>query len=266
MLLTTEEILSFREKVESGDVKLVLFDLETSPALAAVFSLGDTHLTDDHIIEGTEPKIFTMQYINGCTGPVKYLTAKLDRGPDGWLKIDDTELLEKGVKILNEADIVLGQNIKSFDIKVFQERLKLLRLTPLNPEFVMDTLSISRKSFRPMSHSLDHRSRMYGLGGKIKMTIKDWKDLILGKVELKDKMLPYGVKDAVDTNIVFWNDLPYSDLPKTTVYKIRELIQAEQKCVQCEAKRQSKFEVYKTTIKGTKGYKCRKCDYFWMTQ
>jgi hypothetical protein len=263
MLLTTEEIQAFKEKVEDRTINLVLFDLETSPALAATFSLGESHITDEHIIEGTEPKIFTMQYINGLDSNVKYLQARITKGDDGWLQIDDSELLEKGVRILNSADIVLGQNIKSFDIKIFQERLKLLRLTPLNPEFVMDTLSISRKSFRPMSHSLDHRSRMYGLGGKIKMSIRDWKDLITGKTSLKDKMIPYGVKDAVDNNIIFWNDLPYSDLPKTTVYKIRELIQAEQKCTKCEEKRQSKFEVYKTSVKGVKGYKCKKCQYFW---
>jgi len=106
-----------------------------------------------------------------------------------------------------------------------------------------------------MSHRLDYRSKQYGLGGKLKMEMQDWIDIVEGRISPEDKMIPYGLKDCNDNEVIFWNDLPYINLPKATINKILKLIvgMTDRKvekvksnrpyCKHCAKKRQSRFDV-----------------------
>lgn len=249
MLLTEEQIKQFKQATEEGRIEVLLIDLETSPSKFWGWGTGDQYVPYTMLVEGTETKIITAQYKRLLIDKeAKYLMWDW-YGKEGG---DDASLVEETVRLINNADIVIGQNINSFDIKVLQERAKVLRLSPINVDFPIDTLLNSRKAFKSMSHKLDYRSKQYGLGGKIKMEMQDWIDIVTGKTCPTEKMVPYGLKDIEDTEQVFWNELPYWNLPKTTVNKILKLIVGmttsksgnnRLRCESCARRHQSRFNV-----------------------
>jgi hypothetical protein len=249
MLLTDEQIGLFRQSILNKHIEVLFLDLETSPAQFWGWGTGEQYVDANMLVTGTETKVITAQYKRALIDKeASYFVWDYKKG-----KGDDSEVVQNITEIINKADIVIGQNIKAFDIKVLQERAKVLRLPPINVDFMMDTLTSSRSSFKSMSHRLDYRSKQYGLGGKIKMQMSDWVDILEGRTKPEDKMVPYGLKDCIDNEVLFWNDLPYLNLPKATINKILKLIvgMTERKveierrlfCKHCALKRQRKFDV-----------------------
>jgi DNA polymerase elongation subunit (family B) len=116
--------------------------------------------------------------------------------------------------VLSKADVIVTQNGDKFDLVILNERAKALKLSVLDQKPSIDILKLSRKSFRAVSHKLDYRSEQQGLGGKITMVDNDWVDIEERNVPVTKKMVPYGLKDVVDTEKLLWKELPYyKDLP-----------------------------------------------------
>lgn len=261
MLLTENQIKLFRQEIKSGRVTMLVFDLETSPSKFWGWGTGEQYVSHSQLVTNTETKIITAQFKRCLIDKkAKYLTWDWmsDHG-------EDTSLVEETVRLLNEADIVIGQNSKAFDVKVLQERAKVLRLPPVNIDFMIDTLTASRASVKAMSHKLDYRSKQQGLGGKHKMEMQDWIDILEGRTSPEKKMIPYGLKDVEDTEIMFWRELPYYNLPKSTINKILKLIlHSEDKidkdsivfCSNCRSKHRPSREIKKTKS----GLVCQNCD------
>jgi hypothetical protein len=264
MLLTSEQIDLFKQAIKDRRISVGVFDLETSPSLFYGFSLGKQYVGHTQVKEGTETKIITAQYKSSLVDKKsKYLVWDFKNG-----KGDDTKLVKEFVKILSQYDILIGQNIRSFDVKVLQERAKALRLDPVEIDITLDTLVHSRSSFRALSHRLDFKSKQYGLGGKVRMDMADWIDIMEGRTRPEDKMVPYGLKDNDDTETVFWNDLPYLNLPRSTINKILKMIVGmdEKKgkepkpfCEVCRKGHRPAFDVKVTK----KGLQCQNCKRRW---
>jgi DNA polymerase elongation subunit (family B) len=266
MLLTLEQIDLFKQAILQGRIEVLLFDLETSPSKFWGWGTGEQYVSYNMLVEGTETKVITSQYKKLLVDKeAKYLVWDWNGVQGG----DDSSLVEETVRLVNNADIVIGQNVNNFDIKVLQERAKILRLSPISIDFPLDTLTTSRKSFKSMSHRLDYRSKQHGLGGKIKMEMQDWIDILEGRVSPEEKMVPYGLKDVEDTEEVFWRELPYWNLPKTTVNKILKLIvgMVESKkelnnkpfCKYCAKAKQRKFDVSMHEDENGKHILCNVC-------
>lgn len=265
MLMSPELISQFKDLITKSTLKVIIFDLETSPSKFWGWGTGEQYVDAKNLVEGTETKIITAQYMYAGDKKAKFLEWDLHGKQGG----NDSSLVEELVPLLNEADIVIGQNSKAFDIKVLQERAKVLRLPPVNIDFMLDTLTHSRGSFKTMSHRLDYRSKQYGLGGKMKMEMQDWIDIVEGRTSPRKKMVPYGLKDVEDTNKLFWLDLPYYNLPKATINKVIKLTTGYNTkpdtakitktpkafCNHCAKERQSRYDV--KVVKGK--IKCNRC-------
>ena len=263
MLLTKEQIATFKKLVLTKKIKVVVFDLETSPSKFWGWGTGEQYVDVKMLVQGSETRLITSQHMYSLDKKAIALEWNLSNKGIG----DDSEIVKKLVPILNAADIVVGQNSKAFDIKVLQERAKILRLPPVSIDFMLDTLTHSRGSFRSMSHRLDYRSKQYGLGGKNKMEMQDWIDIVEGKTSPKKKMIPYGLKDVLDTDKIFWLELPYYNLPKATVNKILKLIKkcvpeeenTKVSCPVCTVRKTgSKYKVKKTY---GRGFRCLICEH-----
>lgn len=217
MLLTKTQIELFVQAVDSGRIKVGVFDLETSYTRARVWDTGKQWISAEQLLD--QRQIITAQFLDCKSKKPEYKIWKKTKAG-----FDDTNVLKWICKKLNECDIVIAQNGKGFDYKVLQEALMLKGLDPIEIDFMIDTLVCSRASVKSFSHSLDSQSKQLGFGGKVKMTMDSWIDIIeRGESPLKE-MVPYGLKDVVDTNNVFWKKLPYYNLSKATVNKLLKLI------------------------------------------
>jgi DNA polymerase III epsilon subunit-like protein len=77
------------------------------------------------------------------------------------------EMVRQLHAVLTEADVVVGHNIKAFDLKWANTMFIELGLPPATRVRVVDTLQVVRANFKLPSYSLDYLCKRWGLGEKI---------------------------------------------------------------------------------------------------
>lgn len=257
-VLPEERVPLLRKLIKDGDLKVLFWDLESSPQLAWVWGTGEQYVSYDQIKEDSETKIITIQYMWEGDKEPTYL--EWDQVGD---KFDDSRMIEEfTTNVLRKYEpehlLIIGQNHKAFDHKLLNERAKVLRLTPQIHNVVkIDTYRSSKQSFKSNSHSLDARSKQYKLGGKEHTSLKTWIDVMEHQTLPEDELIPYGLKDVTDLKTIFWNDLPYYETIPAQIEKF--LLQAKAKCKVCEARKKPKYDLQECKVAGKKGYQCMNC-------
>ena len=243
------------QKRLAADHSLIYFDIETRPMKAWIWQLGEQQVHHGQIAE--ESRIITIQWMFEGDKQVSYLTWDKDQ--------DDAAMLEKFSQIMQNVKVAISQNGRSFDHKVLRWRLNVANLTPLREVEIIDVLTLSRQAFRPPSHKLDYRSKLYGFGGKIRMEMQDWIDVVENKPGALEKMIKYGCKDIPDLRSIFWKELPYyASLPTSLATLLYPKVQeAKDFCPLCASKRQRKFDVYPTKSGNKAMMKCNNCNHLW---
>src|SRR5678809_568230 len=111
-----------------------------------------------------------------------------------WDKYHNTEkMIEEFDAVARTADIIVGQNSDSFDVKHINTHRLMNNLPPLPEWFHMtfdDTKKMAQKYFNFPSNSLDYLSKyLLHRGGKKKMEFQDWIDILTGTPEAKKKKM-----------------------------------------------------------------------------
>lgn len=131
--------------------KILIYDVETVPILGYVWQLFDQNVSlnmiksDWHLLSAAakwldEPKIF-------------YLDQRDAKNFE-----DDKPILEMLWKLMDEADIIVGQNSKAFDTKKINARFILNGMRPPSPYKQIDTRSMAKKNFSFTSNKLEYLS------------------------------------------------------------------------------------------------------------
>lgn len=263
--MTKEQIRLFKTAVKNNEINLLFFDIETKYMLARIWRLGKNYIDHKQLVEGTESKIISIQYHNNF-GKTKFLQWE----KVGQNKFDDKKMLIKFVNdVVNGADIIIGQNAIDFDKKTVQERLKIHKLPAFKADFMLDTLILSRSTFNTPSHKLDYRSAQQRLGGKHRMEMSDWVDVVERGVPATKKMIPYGIKDDEDTAKIFWAELPYYNFPRAVITRILQLLVNrtgyldKSKCMKCQRRRQGKYNLKTIRKAGLEYFECLNCSDVW---
>lgn len=248
--------------IQNG-MKVLTFDTETSHAIVRTFYIG-RDVSINHQQVKVPNKVITIQYKWAHEKKAKYLEwDRVSKSFDDARNFDDSSMIEEFVtNVLNKADIIVTQNGDAFDFKVLNERAKELHISHLPQIPSLDILKLSRKSFKALSHKLDYRSSQQGLGGKIKMMDDDWVDIEERGVSPSKKMVPYGLKDTVDTEKLMFKELPYyKDLPVSVERVILNFAGSLKPtkenlfCPVCEVRKRPKFNVKVTK----QGIECKNC-------
>lgn len=131
---------------------------------------------------------------------------------------DDYHVVKTLWSVLDSADVLLGQNIDQFDVKLFNWRAKKHGFSPVARCQTIDSLKESRAVFKPPSHRLDYKGKTHGLGGKEQTGgMQLWRDIALaefgGSMETAEKavkkMLRYNRRDVVLVKDVYFNERTY---------------------------------------------------------
>jgi len=201
-------ILSIYQRIvdeKNRPKKVLLFDLEVSPNLVFSWRIGsEVSLSTENIVK--ERSIICVAY-KWLNDPKTYCIE--------WNKGDDKELLQKFSKIIESADIVLGQNSDSFDVKWLRTRCLYHRI-PLSPKFnQIDTLKIAKAQFKFNSNKLDYMAKFLGHGGKIKTEYDLWKNITLNNCKASmSKMVTYCKEDVNILEKVYLDMQPYAPQKK----------------------------------------------------
>lgn len=182
---------------------ILFFDMETAPYLAYIWALGKQVLRHHQLHkEHCQPRIICITYCWNDNKPAKCI----DWGYD---EQNTKKVVQEFDEIVRQADYVIGKNNLRFDNKMLNAA-RLLNGLEAFPEWTRYTDDLEqqmRRYFRLPSHSLDYISDQLGLGGKIKMEMQDWIDIVEktpnGQKSL-NKMIKYGKKDVIDTRKLWY--------------------------------------------------------------
>lgn len=169
--------------------KRLFFDIETSPNIGLFWEAGYKKNIDySNIIK--ERAIICICY--------KWEESKEVFEVHWDSKQCDKALLQKFIKISNEADELVGHNGDRFDLAWIRTRC-LFHGIEMFPNYItIDTLKIARSKFKFNSNKLNYIADFLGIGQKIKTEFGLWKDIVLHKdKKAMDAMIKYCKKDVI---------------------------------------------------------------------
>src|SRR3990167_7834051 len=136
--------------------KVLLLDIETAPIVAHVWGLWDNNVGLNQIVKDWYVLGWAAKWLNEDT--MHYEDLRKSKSKD-----TDKQLLKKMWQLLDEADIVLTQNGKSFDIRKLNARFAIHGYKPYSSIRHLDTKIISKKHFGFTSHKLEYMAKALDL-------------------------------------------------------------------------------------------------------
>jgi DNA polymerase elongation subunit (family B) len=185
--------------VKSPTPKILLIDIENTPLL------GHAWVVHEAEIFKVERHSYILSYSYQWYPSKKIETVTLRDFP-GYnpKKHNDKKLCESLWKLLNEAEIVVGQNSDAFDLKKINTRLLFHGMDVLPPRKTVDTLKINRHVFAHPSNKLDDVCRYHGIGRKLPHSGKDlWFGCMEGNDKDWDLMARYNAHDIYLTRALY---------------------------------------------------------------
>lgn len=137
------------QKANRSGPKIFVYDIETAPIMAHVWKLWDNNVGLNQI----EADWFIMSFCGKWLGEDEIFYFDQRDQPE---MEDDSYLLSKLWKFLNEADIVIGQNVKRFDTKKVNARFILNGFPKPSTYRQIDTMVIAKDQFGFTSNKLEY--------------------------------------------------------------------------------------------------------------
>lgn len=197
--------------------KILFIDIETKPILAQVWRLWDQNVGLNQIEQDWSILSFCAKWKG--TEEVIYMDLS---GQDDYE--DDSVLLDSLWRLLNEADFVVGQNSKRFDVKKINARFILNGLPKPSSFRQIDTLEIAKRQFGFTSNKLEYMTDKLCTVYKKKTHQKFaghrlWAECLKGNPEAWAEMKDYNIYDVLSLEELYdilssWDD----KLPNFDVY------------------------------------------------
>ncbi len=183
--------------------KILIVDIETAPIKASVWDLFDQNIGLNQIIEDWHLLSWAAKWHGDAPNKVMYQDQSKIKD-----KTNDKKMLEGIWKLLDEADIVLGQNSKRFDVKKLNARFALHGMKPPSSFNQIDTLQLARKHFAFTSNKLEYLA--YNLNVKYKKLDHKkypghsmWNECLAGNQDAWKEMKKYNIHDVLATEELY---------------------------------------------------------------
>lgn len=167
-------------------MRVLFIDLETSPNLGYVWGLWQQNVGLPQLIKSTEVLCYGAQWY----GEKKVHFQSVHH--------DGKEAMLKGIHtLMDEADVVVGWNSKSFDEKHLKREWFEAGMLPPSPWKSLDLMVASKGQFRFPSNKLQYISERMGLGGKVQHSgFELWVKCMAGDDKAWAEMKRYQIQDV----------------------------------------------------------------------
>lgn len=167
-------------------MRILAFDIETSPVVAYTFSLFKTTITPDKIISDPEIMCFSAQWMD--ERKVQFYSTFHD-GRD--------EMLQKLWALFDEADILVGYNITSFDIPWVYGEFIAAGMDVPSPCQVIDLYQVMKSRTRFPSKKLAYVAPRLIDDSKVTHSgFEMWKQCLAGDKKAWATMKRYAIADT----------------------------------------------------------------------
>jgi DNA polymerase elongation subunit (family B) len=182
-------------------VKVLILDIETAPIVGYVWGLWDQSVALNQIVEDWSVLSWSAKWLH--SDKVMYQDTRNETNPR-----NDKEILKGIWNLLDEADVVIGQNSKSFDIKKLNARFALNGMKPPSSFRQIDTMRIAKKHFAFTSNKLEYLTKGLCTDSKKSEHKKFpgfslWKECLAGNLEAWKEMEMYNITDILSTEELY---------------------------------------------------------------
>lgn len=134
-------------------LKVLTLDIENFPCVVYSWGLGEQHL----------PLEFLKRDWSICAWAAKWSDSDEVIYMDNRFEdniYNDKRLVKELIKLINQADVIIGQNVEHFDLRKIRARASFHKLKPFKPCKVTDILTEERRAFAFTSHKLAYKTMM----------------------------------------------------------------------------------------------------------
>jgi hypothetical protein len=193
--------------IEKDIKKVLIIDIETRSLVVKTWGLFDQNIGLNQVVEDGGILSWSAKWIGSDT--VLYKDVKGD-------KSKEKELLAPLWKLMDDADIVIGQNSNSFDIKKLNAKFLEYNLGSPSEYKKIDTLRMARKHYGFLSNKLEYLSKKLCTIKKLTHSkfpgFSLWDQCEKGNKEAWKEMKIYNMADVSATEELF---LKLSEFDKT---------------------------------------------------
>ena len=185
-----------------------MLDIETAPLKAYVWRLWKENVGVRQIERDWYMLCWAAKWLGDkevqCDA-LPYHKAAFKKDPE-----DDSRICKPIHKLMDEADVVVGQNSVRFDVPKLNARFLLNGMPPPSPFMQVDTLQIAKRVFGFSSNKLEHQAAQLGFGRKLDTDFGLWKACMEGDLKAWEKMVKYNIHDVVLLEKVYLKYRPWA--------------------------------------------------------
>ena len=147
--------------------KILLFDIETAPMAVWNWSLFQNYTTIDQIEKDWFMLSWAAKWLDEDEVYNDNLLNHVDFDEELDTETVDLEVVASLYQLINEADIIVGHNLKRFDDKKAKARYLKHGFVMPEPYRKVDTLEIAKREFALSSNKLDYLATYLGFDNKV---------------------------------------------------------------------------------------------------
>lgn len=235
--------------------KILILDIETAPAHVLTWNMYNVNHSTDQILEDDYILMWAAKWLD--KKKIEHDTVKKHSSPAHYSEKGEKAILKSLWRLLDEADIVVAHNGKSFDVRWINGCFIKHRIPLPSTYMVIDTKIESRKAARYLSHKLEYLAKKFKLL-HLKMSTGGlglWKECMDGVNKAWEKMVKYCKRDIVVLEEVYQVLKPYMQLhPNLALFNSLDLV-----CPICESDKIYKKGFFYTRTGVYQRYKCARC-------
>lgn len=184
---------------------ILFLDIETAPKLAHVWQFWKTNIGLNQLKTFGHIMSFAAIWNEDGDKNALYFETRTE---------NDERLVRQLIRLLDDADIVVGHNVDQFDLGTIKARALALGIKPPSPYKIVDTLKIAKKQFRFDANSLAYLCEVLPIKHKKLKHNKFpgfelWKECMAGNDEAWKEMKKYNVWDTLSVRDVYYLMRPW---------------------------------------------------------
>lgn len=235
--------------------KILIFDVETAPIKAHVWGLFDQNVALNQIHHDWFILSWAAKWLGDPPHKIMYYDQRKEKNVE-----NDKKLLQGIWDLLNEADVVITQNGKKFDVKKLNARFILNNIKPPSPFRHIDTLQIARRNFAFTSNKLEYMSdklcKKYKklVGGRRYAGFTMWDECMKGNIKAFKEMEKYNKYDVLSLEELYNVLQPWDNSVNFDVYSDDEVATCN-----CGSRKFQKRGIMVTNTGRFQRYQCQDC-------
>jgi len=235
-------------------MKALFVDIETSPILADVWGLWENNVGLNQIVKDWHLLSWSAKWLGDPASKIMYADQRTAKNIE-----DDSKILSKLWVLMDEADIIITQNGKKFDVKKMNARFIYHGFPPPSSFKQIDTCEIAKKRFGFTSNKLEYMTdklctKYKKLKHKKFPGHEMWTECIKGNLAAWKEMEKYNKHDVLSLEELYKRLIPWDNSVNFNVYSDDEVT----KC-SCGSTQFQRNGFFYSAIGRYQRYRCSKC-------